>query len=245
MRIRIRFSKLGAVKYVGHLDMMRYFQKAIRRAGIDIRYSEGFSPHQIMSFASPLGVGMESRAEYFDIEVNTTASSAVSIGLLNEQMAEGVEVLSYVQLKEDAKNCMSAAEATDYEITFRKSHGSFPSGDALTEKIDAFLSQEEIIAEKLVKPKNKQKKKRGSAPQIRRFDIRPLIYEFYNEGDLMHVRLSSASANALNTKVFLERFSAFAGYDYDQSDFSVLRAEVYYSDHGNLKALECAGDEIL
>ena len=51
MKIRIKFSKQGAMKFIGHLDTMRYFQKAMRRADVDIRYSEGFSPHQIMSFA--------------------------------------------------------------------------------------------------------------------------------------------------------------------------------------------------
>ena len=53
MKVRIKFSKYGALRFIGHLDVMRYFQKAIRRAEIDIAYSEGFSPHQIMSFASP------------------------------------------------------------------------------------------------------------------------------------------------------------------------------------------------
>ena len=53
------------MKFIGHLDMMRYFQKAVRRADIDIRYSEGYSAHQIMSFAAPLGVGITSDGEYF------------------------------------------------------------------------------------------------------------------------------------------------------------------------------------
>ena len=69
MKIRIKFRKFGVMKFIGHLDMMRYFQKAIRRAGIDICYSGGFSPHMIMSFASPLGVGLTSDGEYLDIEV--------------------------------------------------------------------------------------------------------------------------------------------------------------------------------
>lgn len=47
--IRIKFSRKGPVSYLGHLDVLRYFQKAIIRAGIDIRYSEGFNPHQILS----------------------------------------------------------------------------------------------------------------------------------------------------------------------------------------------------
>lgn len=50
MKIRIKFRKYGVMKFVGHLDIMRYFQKAVRRANIDICYSEGFSPHQIMIF---------------------------------------------------------------------------------------------------------------------------------------------------------------------------------------------------
>ncbi len=53
MKIRIKFEKQGVMKFIGHLDIMRYFQKVMRRAQVDIRYSEGFSPHQLMSFAAP------------------------------------------------------------------------------------------------------------------------------------------------------------------------------------------------
>ena len=51
MKIRVRFSKQGQMKFIGHLDMVRYFQKVMRRGEIDVAYSEGFSPHQKMSFA--------------------------------------------------------------------------------------------------------------------------------------------------------------------------------------------------
>lgn len=100
MRIRIKFRKFGAMKFIGHLDMMRYFQKCMRRAEIDIAYSEGFSPHQIMSFAAPLGVGVTSDGEYLDIEARSTLSSEESLRALNEVMAEGVEIVSYRRLKE-------------------------------------------------------------------------------------------------------------------------------------------------
>lgn len=96
IKIRIKFRKYGVMRFIGHLDIMRYFQKAMRRAEIDICYSEGFSPHQIMSFASPLGVGITSDGEYLDIEVNSTRSSEASIKALNDTMVEGVEVTEYV-----------------------------------------------------------------------------------------------------------------------------------------------------
>ena len=75
MKVRIKFAKSGAMRFIGHLDVMRFFQKAIRRAGIDVAYSEGFSPHQIMSFAAPLGVGLTSNGEYLDIEVRSHAGA--------------------------------------------------------------------------------------------------------------------------------------------------------------------------
>ena len=65
MKVRIKFTKEGPMKFVGHLDTMRYFQKAIRRAELPIAFSGGYSPHMIMSFAAPLGVGITSDGEYF------------------------------------------------------------------------------------------------------------------------------------------------------------------------------------
>ena len=60
MKVRIKFAKTGHMKFVGHLDTMRYFQKAIRRAELPVAFSGGYSPHMIMSFAAPLGVGTTS-----------------------------------------------------------------------------------------------------------------------------------------------------------------------------------------
>ena len=122
MKIRIKFAKQGTMKFIGHLDVMRYFQKAIRRADIDIRYSEGFSPHQIMSFAAPLGVGLTSNGEYMDIEVHSAPSSEEMKKKLNDTMVEGFTVLSCRRLPEGAGNAMSLVDAADYTIRFRKGY---------------------------------------------------------------------------------------------------------------------------
>lgn len=121
MKIRVKFRKYGVMRFIGHLDVMRYFQKAIRRADIDICYSEGFSPHMIMSFASPLGVGLTSDGEYFDIEIGQEFSSASAVERLNKVMAEGMEVLSFRQIPDGkAANAMSLVAAADYEVRFRE-----------------------------------------------------------------------------------------------------------------------------
>ena len=86
------------MKFIGHLDIMRYFQKAIRRAEIPIAFTSGYSPHMIMSFANPLGVGLTSDGEYFDIELTESIASKEAVRRLNEQMVDGMEIVSFVQI---------------------------------------------------------------------------------------------------------------------------------------------------
>ena len=110
------------MKFIGHLDIMRYFQKSMRRAHIDIAYSEGFSPHQIMSFAAPLGVGITSDGEYLDIEVNSTLSSKESIDALNQVMVDGISILEYKKLPDMAKTSMSLVAAADYLVYIKDNY---------------------------------------------------------------------------------------------------------------------------
>ena len=108
------------MKFVGHLDTMRYFQKALRRAELPVAFSGGYSPHMIMSFAVPLGVGMESLGDYFDLEMAEDMSTAEIAARLDEQMAEGMHIVS-VRKVEDGKagKAMALVAAADYLVEFR------------------------------------------------------------------------------------------------------------------------------
>ena len=123
------------MKFIGHLDVMRYFQKAMRRADIPIAFTKGFSPHMIMSFANPLGVGLTSDGEYFDIELIRPLASRDAIQRLNAVMADGIAII----------------EAADY-LVFPKD-GKFPVS---SEELVAFLSSEEILVVKQTKKSEKE-----------------------------------------------------------------------------------------
>ena len=122
------------MRFIGHLDMMRYFQKAFRRSGIDIQYSQGFSPHQLISFAAPLGVGLTSTGEYMDIVMGECPSSEELVERINRQMVDGVRILSAVALPDDSKNAMSIVTTADYRISFREN---------MAPAFDAFYSTED------------------------------------------------------------------------------------------------------
>ena len=85
MKVRIKFRKYGALKFIGHLDVMRFFQKLMRRADIPIAFTGGYSPHMIMSFASPLGIGLTSDGEYLDIELARPVDSVDAVRRMNEE----------------------------------------------------------------------------------------------------------------------------------------------------------------
>ena len=110
MKVRVKFRKYGPVRFIGHLDVMRFFQKCIRRAELDIAYSQGFSPHQIMSFAAPLGVGLTSDGEYMDIELNSVTTSEDMVKRLNDASVYGIEIVSLKELPDGAGNAMASVD---------------------------------------------------------------------------------------------------------------------------------------
>ena len=235
MKIRIRFSKRGTMRFIGHLDIMRYFQKSMRRAHVDICYSQGFSPHQIMSFASPLGIGLTSEGEYMDIEVNSSESSKAMIRRLNEVMAEGMEILSWVRLPEEGKtNAMANIAAADYRVTL---HGTAVQELTRSEREiaalwESFLEQKEIMIHKVTK-KNEMD-----------VDIRPLIFDASCEGDTFMLRLSSGSVQNLKPEAVMEAFFAWAGASLPEHALSICRLDMFALREEKLVSLEFLGEVI-
>lgn len=212
MNIRIKFQKHGTMKFIGHLDIMRYFQKAMRRADIDICYSEGFSPHQIMSFAAPLGVGITSDGEYLDIAVHSTDSSKVSIERLNKVMVDGIKVTEYVQLSDKAQNAMSSVAGADYEVSFRE---GYELDSPWETKFEEFMKQDSITILKKTKKSEKE------------VDIKPLIYSCKIKDGKIDMQLATGSANNLKPELVMEAFGNYLNLDFKPFTFCVHRYEIY------------------
>lgn len=222
MKIRIKFRKTGIMKFIGHLDVMRYFQKAIRRADVEICYSGGFSPHQIMSFAAPLGVGITSNSEYVDIEVHSTGTTAEMLERLNAVMAEGFEIAEYKLLPDTAANAMSSVAAADYTLTFRP--GYEPEEESAEEwfkKLTAFFDQPQVMVLKKTKKGEKE------------MDLKPLIYDLGviagNDAaqSQLFMKISTGSASNIKPELLLDAYYEALGKERSPFAFMVQREEVY------------------
>ncbi len=179
MRVRMKFCKNGAMRFVGHLDLMRYFQKAMRRAGLDLVYTEGYHPHPILSFAAPLGIGLTSDGEYLDVELGSMDSITVTIETLNREMADGILVTECTLLPEKAQNAMAAVEAADYLVYFK--HAETLTQQEIAGGVQAYYEEREAI------PVAKQSKK-GE----RVIDLKPYLYrmEAYEDAKVSTVTVS-------------------------------------------------------
>jgi len=143
-RIRIRYSKLGRLKYIGHNDLLRTFEALFRRAQLPLAMSSGFHPKVKMSFPGALALGYESTDEVFELEMNDTATPVDTDALLvvlNRHSLEGLTFLSARLLDEGEK------KASLVSSTFRM---IVPSElrEQTAERIKNFLTETSVIVSK-------------------------------------------------------------------------------------------------
>lgn len=214
MKLRIKFSKEGSMIFVGHLDLMRYFQKAMRRAFIDITYTSGFSPHPVMSFAAPLGVGLYSNGEYMDIEVDSAESSDSVKGMLNAVMAEGITILDVKRLPDGAGNAMASVAAASYTVQFRK--GYEPEFD-IFDYLDTFLSQSCIQMIKRTKKGEKE------------LDLKPFIFQLTGNRDhhSIYMMVDASSSGNIKPTMVMSAIYEFIGYKTGEFDFIITREDTF------------------
>lgn len=190
MKVRMKFTKTGPIRYVGHLDFMRYFSRAVARSGLPGAYSGGFSPHLIISFAAPLGVGEETVGDYTDLELaykdpyckdadellrleglglkNDELPDAPSgdemCGEMNRVLTEGVRIISCTRVGQTKKDkAMALVRSASYELYLKESFLPSLEGASLERAVSEFYALPEIICHKKTKKSERDE------------DIKPLI----------------------------------------------------------------------
>jgi radical SAM-linked protein len=157
MRIRIIFKKQGALRYTGHLDLHKLWERAARRAELPLAYSQGFHPQPKMNMAAALPLGFSSRCEVMDMRLEHDISLDDLPTRLNQTLPTGLQVLQVQQVDERAPALQTQVTAAEYEVT-------------LTEPMDASELRQRI--DSVIESKAIARERRGKM-----YDLRPLIEE--------------------------------------------------------------------
>ena len=164
-RIRVRFEKLGRMRFLSHLEQQTLFIRAVGRAQIPIRYSQGFHPHPKFSFATALSVGVESYAEYMDFEVDAGFSAQNLLDALNGTLPEGMRVVEAAEISMKAPSLSVIMEKVRYRVTLPEALALDLPG-----KIEEFLAL------------NSSPMRREKKGKVVEFDLRHELYELSSEG---------------------------------------------------------------
>ena len=165
-RLRLRFSRGEQLKYISHLDLMRLWERTLRRAGIPMAYSEGFSPHPRISLAVPLPIGVTSEAELMDVVVRKGLSPYFFIQQTRPELPGGLEVLEVQQVSLTAPSLQSLTRFVEYRVSVH----SDGTEDEARGAIAATLRAEKLPWHHM----------RDTGP--RHYDLRPLIEDLRLEG---------------------------------------------------------------
>lgn len=171
MRIQITFSKQGALRYTGHLDLHKLWERAARRAELPLAYSQGFHPQPRMNIAAALPLGFSSTCEVLDLRLERDIELDSLPDQLNATLPPGIHVSAVSQVDERAPALQTQVLSAEYEV--RMIEAGFPS--EVRRSVEALMAAESII-------------------RIRRekqYDLRPLIEWVEVRGDTIAMRLAA------------------------------------------------------
>ncbi len=139
-RLRVKFSRGEEIKFISHLDIMRLWERVFHRAGIDLAYSEGFSPHPRISLAVPLAVGVTSEAELMDVVVARMVTPHWFTAVVSQQLPPGIKILGVYQIAQNVPSLQSQVRFAEYKVELDKADGP---GD-IESAISSLLSAENL-----------------------------------------------------------------------------------------------------
>lgn len=155
MRLRITFTKQGALRYIGHLDLHKIWERTARRAELPLAYSQGFHPHPQIQLASALPLGFSSRCELVDMRLKETLPLDGLVARIQAAVPSGLQIMQVEEVDERAPALQTQVIASEFEVTLLEAVDVLE----LTQRVAALLSSESILRERRGKP----------------YDLRPLI----------------------------------------------------------------------
>lgn len=160
-KIRVMYKKLGRSVYISHLDIMRTFQRSLKRAGVDVKHTEGFNPHPYISIALPLSLGYNGECEFLDMVVLDDMPCEEIVARLNDSLPEGIEAL----IAYEGGSPVRDIAYSEYEISLEYDNGISDDG---VKKLSELFYEDEII---VVKKSKRGETETNIAPMIRKTKV--------------------------------------------------------------------------
>jgi radical SAM-linked protein len=219
-RIRFRYACGKELRYLSHLDLLRLFQRAMRRARLPLAYTLGFNPRPKLSLATPLPVGVTASKEYGEIFLVEPVSPASFRQRLGEQLPKGLTLTGAVVVPVNEPPLASVVNAALYRAAWKSSRPA-PTDTMLQKALDKLLAQPAIMIRRF-----------GKSGKITRQNIRPYIFsaELLTSGEqdpALRLLLQVGSKGGVSPSRFLEQLALKGDYTGGEHCWCVHRQGLY------------------
>jgi len=225
-RIRFRFARYDSLKHISHLDMMRLFQRALRRSGLPLVFSEGYNPHLRFNLAAPLPVNVTASEEYGEVFLAQELTPDQFISALTEQLPKGLIVTGAFGVDRDEPSLPALVSAALYRAKPVAEPGCRVEPKDYREALERLLARQELLV-----PKTSKKRKKKE-----QVNVRPYIFEAYfkdAEDDRsleLYMLLQSGSRGGVSPFVVIEQLKKELRSDCNHKAHWELHREKLYQE---------------
>ncbi len=219
MRAMIRFAKRPRLRFISHLDLQRFFQRAVNRTGLPIAWSQGFNPHPVMSFGSALALGWTSDYEIIDIKLSAPMGRKRTEDAIRAALPEDLPVLDVRMVDDRHPAPMALVKMADYRVTL-----DGEGAGAILAQIPAFMARENVPAVKKTKSGEKE------------INARPLVISMEPFENGFNARLMLTERESIKPDLLIGLLADMAGVEPPEA--AIHRLTLLGEDgEGNLKPL--------
>ncbi|CBH21496.1 MULTISPECIES: TIGR03936 family radical SAM-associated protein [Acetoanaerobium] len=219
MLVRIKYSKLGDISYISHLDIIKLMERIVRRTGLKLSYSEGFNPHPKTAFSPALQLGVQSHCEYLDMEFDEAVEEDLLIQKLNEKTVEGINFIEAKILTDKVDSLVAFITHSRYEIAVDEEDENKIS--KIISAINKINNTNEMLLTK--------KTKKGN---IKEYNVKEYIgtidLERKSDGLSIFVDICSGSVKSINPKKIIELVESLE--DLSGIEYDLIKLETYHID---------------
>ena len=196
MRAMIRFGKQPRLRFISHLDLQRFFQRAVNRSGLPIAWSQGFNPHPVMSFGSALALGWTSEYEVIDIKLSAPMGRKRTEDAIRAALPEDLPVLEVRMVDDRHAAPMALVKMSDYRVRLEGE-----SAQTVIAQIPAFLARDTVTAVKKTKSGEKE------------INARPMVIALEATADGFDARLMLTERESIKPDLLVVLLSEMAGVE--------------------------------
>ncbi len=200
MRALIRFGKQSRLRFISHLDLQRFFQRAVNRTGLPIAWSQGFNPHPVMSFGSALALGWTSEYEVLDVKLSAPMGRKRTEEAVRAALPEDLPVYEARMVDDRHPAPMSLVRMSDYRVRLEGE-----GAEAVLAQASAFMALEHVTAVKKTKSGEKE------------IDARPLVLDLKPTSGGFDARLMLTERDSIKPELLIELLAGMAGTEPPQA----------------------------